>query len=59
MKSLMTTILLFLSVIVNAQQTDVMYVPNQSSLVLHITLNKLDGMSEEPIRQLAYNHLFI
>lgn len=33
MKSLMTTILLFLSVIVNAQQTDVMYVPNQNSLV--------------------------
>ena len=33
MKSLMTTILLFLSVIVNAQQTDIMYVPNQSSLV--------------------------
>lgn len=29
----MTTILLFLSVIVNAQQTDIMYVPNQSSLV--------------------------
>jgi hypothetical protein len=33
MKSLMTAILLFLSVIVNAQQTDVMYVPNQKTLV--------------------------
>jgi|688.fasta_scaffold57041_4 hypothetical protein len=33
MKSLMVTILLFLSVNVNAQQSDVMYVPNQNALV--------------------------
>jgi hypothetical protein len=33
MKSLMVTILLLLSVNVNAQQSDVMYVPNQNALV--------------------------
>jgi hypothetical protein len=33
MKTLLTTILLFLSVIVKAQQSDILYVPSQKSLV--------------------------
>lgn len=41
MKSLMITILLFLSVIVNAQQTDIMYVPNQHALITSYNFKQL------------------
>ena len=41
MKSLITSILLFLSVIVNAQQTDIMYVPNQHALITSYNFKQL------------------
>jgi hypothetical protein len=41
MKSLMITILLFLFVIVKAQQTDIMYVPNQQALVTSYNFKQL------------------